>query len=111
MPFPLSFNMTCDIYRPTRSPPQTPDVAGARGHLQERSQNIKSQPKVYNYLLALPLTTDIRDAGSGDNVYVPDQNGTKFTVVWVERVPCGGSADYKIAYLVRSTTTFPTDQV
>lgn len=111
MPFPLPFNITCDVYRATNAPPAPPDVAGVRGHLQERSQNLKTGAYAYNYMLAVPLGTDIRNQGTGDFVYVPDKNGTKFTVIWVERVPAGGGNDYRMCYLLRSTTNFPTDQV
>jgi len=117
---PLPANATCDIYRAGRAPPSAPDVAGVSINFQHTVHHQKWKPnaaqqnapiQVYEYIAIVPLNTDIRDNGNGgasqDTIYVPNQNGTPFTVVWVERIG-HPSGDFLRAYLTRNTTTFPT---
>jgi hypothetical protein len=49
--------------------------------------------------------------GSGSSIYVPDRNGTKFWVVFVERVGYGTGQDFKRAYLQRPQPAWPTNTV
>ncbi len=119
-PLPIPSNTTCDIYRTGHTPPAAPDVASVSIALQWASTNQKyvlqtgaAQP-IYDYIAYCPLGTDIRDnggSGSGsDTIYVPNKNGTPYTVIWVERLTTA-AGDVLAAYLTRGTTTFPTDQV
>lgn len=108
MAFPLPANTTCDIYRSVHSPPAAPDVAGVSGTLTPRGRNIKALPVKYTHWIEVPLATDIRDA---DYVWVPDKNGTKFTVRVVQRIRAGGGNDYKRAYLDRNRPTWPTNNL
>ena len=117
---PLPANTTCDIYRNGRAPPSSPDVAGVPINFQHTVHHQKWKPnvtqqnapiQVYEYIAMVPPNTDIRDSGNGgpsqDTIYIPNQNGTPFAVVWVERIghPNG---DFLRAFLTRNTTTFPT---
>jgi hypothetical protein len=101
---------TIAIYRSSSAPPSAP-AATASGTLVpafqaglERGEGF-SGALLFTHILTVPKATDIRDAGRLDNqstlgtqdsVYVPDQNGTRFSVLWVERV-----GNYKRVYLQR----------
>jgi hypothetical protein len=105
--FPIPSNTTCDIYRDTNAPPANPDVAGVSGSLVPMPRNLKSTV-VYTHWIDVPLATDVRDA---DWLYVPDKNGTKFAVQWVERIRFGGGSDYKRAYLLRQAVNWPSQNL
>jgi hypothetical protein len=112
---PIQANVTLDIYRSTNAPPNPPDVAGVKGHLFERFGNIKPPGSAsmpygsYTHVLYVEVGTDIRDgASTADQVYVPNKNGTKFTVVWVARQGRGTSLDLKLVYLTRVAPNWPT---
>ncbi len=93
---------TCDIYHYSNTPPAAPDIAGVPGTLVPawqrglESGEGKSGDTLYTHVLWLDLSVDIRDGGrvdsatvviaNTDKVWIPDQNGTKFFVLWVERV-------------------------
>jgi hypothetical protein len=69
----------------------------------------------FTHVLLVNVSVDIRDnynlGGVGffaDSVYVPDQNGTRFTVIFVERKLRGTAADHKKVYLARKVPTYPT---
>ncbi|MBM4069626.1 MAG: hypothetical protein FJ271_11845 [Planctomycetes bacterium] len=115
MSLPATANNTCDIYRGGRLPPLTPDVAGVpcvlipqfeAGQERERSGALHC-----SHLMIVDLNADVRDRGvpasmnydpgNGDSVYIPDRNGTRFFVVWVERTSWGSLADVKRVYLQR----------
>jgi hypothetical protein len=46
-----------------------------------------------------------------DSIYVPDKNGTKFEVVFVERVGYNSGQDFFRVYLQRSNPTWPTQNL
>jgi hypothetical protein len=114
---PIPNNTTVDIYHGGNAPPAAPDVAGVKVYLQERFRNIKQAPAAvlpYTHMCYLPPGTDVRDAyngGNADHFYVPDKNGTNFTVQFVARVGRGTPTDMKIVYLNRIGITWPTDNV
>ncbi|MBM4069625.1 MAG: hypothetical protein FJ271_11840 [Planctomycetes bacterium] len=101
---------TIAIYRSGSAPPAAP-AATASGTLVpafrlglERGEGLGGG-LMFTHILTVPKATDVRDAGrldaqsllgSQDSVYVPDQNGTRFIVIWVERV-----GNYKRIYLQR----------
>jgi hypothetical protein len=101
-------NDTCDIYRGGGGPPGAPTVAGVKIHVVPRFRNIRHNFGGlwgYTHVIYFPLSADVRDAwdgvnlGGGDNLYLPDKNGTKWTVQFVGRVrPGKGNADFKVAY-------------
>ena len=75
----------------------------------------------YTHVLLVPPTTDVRDnytgvafawGASSDKVFVPDKDSTAiYRVVLVRRVGLGTDLDHKEVLLVRTTTTWPTDDV
>jgi hypothetical protein len=122
-------NTTGDVYRSGNTPPAAPDVAGvnvlllpdfSESHL---AQTTSATTLRWTHRAAVPLATDIRDAYQGglggetigaapDAIYVPDKNGTKFLVVFVERVrSAGATGDYKQAYLQRQAVTWPSQNL
>ncbi|MCI0456131.1 MAG: hypothetical protein L0Z62_04020 [Gemmataceae bacterium] len=125
MALPLPPNTTCDVYRNGNSPPSSPDVASVPGHLtpafragMEINELALTQPICYTHVLLVDASTDIRDAYTGqrifmqqDTVYVPDQNGTAFRVMFVERVNRGLASDHKRVYLDRLLPTWPTNDL
>lgn len=118
-------NTTCDIYRNATAPAAPPDVAGVPCLLQPdyaRGQDaVVSDPsRAWTHLLLVDLATDVRDGwsagvplqpGAYDRVYVPDKNGTPFSVVFVERVGRGTAQDCKRVYLRREQPSYPTNEV
>jgi hypothetical protein len=134
MALPLS-NTTCDIYRPTNSPPAAPDVAGvkcflapdfAASHLAAVQAGGTNQTAWrWTHVLLVAATVDVRDPYKGggpggetaglvtdaDKVFVPDKNGTPFTVIFVERLGLGTSLDAKRVYLQRQVPVWPTNNL
>jgi hypothetical protein len=107
LPLPLGRVTTCDIYRLGRSPPQAPDVAGVAVHIQGRYRNIKPSIR-YTHKAYFAFGVDIRDS---DVMYVPNQNGTPFTVVKLARVRSIGGQEVKTVLLIRDTVPWPTQNV
>ena len=119
MSLPMPANSTCDIYRSGHAPPSSPDVAGVPCFLMPYGQSSLTTPS-YTHVLYLDATVDVRDnfiassfsyGASADNVYLPDQTGTQFTVVLVRRYGKGTTSDHKRVLLARQAPTWPTDNV
>lgn len=108
---------TCDLYHFGNNPPAAPDLAAlpivltgdyARGRLEageSRSSSLR-----YTHVARLPPGSDVRDGfsagltgGTHDALYVPDQSGTRFDVVFVEKTADGG----RKVYLNRRTPNWP----
>src|SRR4051812_45509667 len=100
MALPLPPNTTCDIYQTGNAPPSAPDVAAVRAHLLadyarglEKGEGDSAPDYAFSHVLLVDVAVDVRDAytntgppsSSWDVVYIPDQNGTAFRVVFVER--------------------------
>ncbi len=78
----------------------------------ERIERIERTGRRWTHIALANLSADIRDgyltgdpnvetggaAVNWDTVYVPDQNGTPFVVIFVERVGYGTGSDYKRVY-------------
>src|SRR5439155_18381764 len=101
------------------APPSAPDVAGVRCYLLPLGESTLTTSS-YTHVLYLDATVDVRDnfisssfsaGAAADNVYVPDQNGTKFAVVLVRRYGKGTASDYKRVLLARQAPTWPTNDV
>jgi hypothetical protein len=107
LPLPLGRVTTCDIYRQGHSPPVAPDVASVAVHIQGRYRNIKPSIK-YTHKAYFALGVDIRDS---DTIYVPNQNGTPFTVVKLDRVRSMGGQEVKTVLLIRGNVPWPTQNV
>jgi hypothetical protein len=102
-------NTTCDIYRHGNTPPSAPDVPGVVCALEPKGQSTLTTPD-YTHVLLVSPTTDIRDdfspgtltAGpNADTVWIPNKNGTSFTVILVRRKARGTTMDHKQVLLMR----------
>lgn len=123
MSLPLPANTTCDIYRNANSPPAAPDVAAVRAHLrpdfaQGREAGEGASDVAWTHVLLVETAVDVRDGWQAtgiflghDLVWVPDKNGTKFLVAFVERVGRGTPQDHKRVYLKRDTAPWPTNEL
>ena len=124
MSLPTPANTTCDVYRAGNSPPASPDVAAVPCVLTgiyptglERGEGDSYSLK-YTHRLLIDVTADIRDdyaAGSigsnPDTIYVPNMNGTAFSVIFTEVVDLGSAYQHKRVYLVRQAPAYPTDNL
>jgi hypothetical protein len=129
MALPVS-NTTCDIYRNGNAPPSAPDVAAVKSYLapdfvtSHTAAITGTTVGRWTHTLLVPTGTDVRDAynpgqlgvdgfaaGGNDWVYVPDRNGTKFAVLYVERLGRGMSQDCLRVFLQRQQPTWPTSQL
>jgi hypothetical protein len=124
MTLPIATNTTCDIYRYASGPPATPAVSGVplclipdwrRG---QEAGDRGAAPLTWTHLMMIDAGVDIRDMYAGqstsvtqDTVYIPDQNGTAFTVVFIELMQRGTPDEHKRVYLNRQLPTWPTDQL
>jgi hypothetical protein len=123
MTLPVASNTTCDIYRTGHAPPSAPDVAGVAGCLKPDyrmgSQNSEGLAyRIWTHVLLVDTSVDIRDgyttASTGpsntlnqDTLYIPDKNGVKYFVVFVEQVRGAGAC--KRVFLGRAAVTWPPE--
>lgn len=124
MSLPIQPNTTCDVYRYLNAPPAAPDGAGVPGLLLpdwRRGQEAggRSTPWLtWTHVMLVDANVDIRDLYLGvaatslnDRVYVPDQSGTPFNVVFVELVQRGTPNEHKRVYLDRQQPAWPTNEL
>jgi hypothetical protein len=119
MPVPFT-NTTCDIYRAGITPPAAPAVAGVPCFLAPKGLSTLTTLN-YSHVLYVDWRTDIRDSqatistgipAGADRVYVPNRNGSWFTVVLVRRLGRGTAFDQKQVILARQATmTWPSNDV
>jgi hypothetical protein len=129
MGLPIKTNTTCDIYRTGHAPPSAPDVAGVAINLESTfapphlsATTNSGTGSRWTHIALCDISVDIRDAYSGaasavgedayaatfDSLYVPDKTGTKFLVVFVERVGYNSGQDFLRVFLQRLAPTWPT---
>src|ERR1700730_2529128 len=102
MTLPVVTNNTCDIYRAGNAPPAAPDVAGVQIFLKPDwlgSHNkgfYNDSAFIWTHIMFVAPTTDSRDKFQGsmtssdlDTVWIPDKNGTRFKVIFVQRISEG----------------------
>ena len=125
MSLPLAPNTTCDIYRNSNIPPAAPDVAGVSCFLkgdwrggQEAGDRPNSGGATWTHVMLVDVSVDIRDGYTGamtlllqDAVYVPDKTGTRFVVVFIERVDRGTPHEHKRVFLDRLVPSWPTNNL
>lgn len=125
MSLPVPANTTCDIYRQGNSPPAAPDVAGVAIYLKPdfragmEAGEGEGNKMQWTHTAVCNTGVDVRDrydaapgfGGAGDDIFVPDQNGTRFLVMFVERRQRGTAQDHKLAYLRRWVPTWPTKEL
>src|SRR2546423_524733 len=106
-------NTTCDIYYSPNVPPAAADVAGtacapvARFAPGQEGSEAGEGDRTFFWtsILEAPLGTNLPDlypgGASQTTVWVPDQNGDAYTVVFVERERAVRGTDFLRAYLVK----------
>jgi hypothetical protein len=127
MTLPIAPNTTCDIYRTGRAPPAAPDVAGVNifltANYERRMETGEGEAVGYRYthVMSCDISVDVRDSISNmtvpgtavnDVVYVPNRNGTPFSVRFVEiRNRSSPALVHKRVYLDRQQPTWPTNNL
>src|SRR5688500_15173210 len=126
MALPIQANATCDVDRNGTMPPAAPAAARVSCCVQpywRAGQDEGDRPTVpaalvWTHVMLVDTSVARRDGylgalafGVQDTVYVPDQNGSPFRVIFIERVHRGRSEDHKRVYLDRQTPTWPTNEV
>jgi hypothetical protein len=124
MALPVSPNTTCDVYRTGNAPPSAPDITAVpcflscdwRGGQEAGDRN--SNSLTWTHILLVDGKSDLRDGYAGqsafspqDTIYVPDQTGTPFLVIFIERLQPGTAYEHKRVFLDRQTPTWPTDEL
>ena len=119
MALPQPPNTTCDIYRAGTAPPAAPAVAAVPCVLRPdwtNGRQASAGTRDWTHVLFVGPDVDLRDAYTGaggataqDSVYVPGPAGTRFRVVFVERVGAGTAGEHKRAYLDRQLPGWPTN--
>ena len=126
MSLPVAPNTTCDIYHiGTPGPPMSPSIAGVPCFLkgdwrggQEAGDRANSNADTWTHVMLVDASVDIRDGYTGlqnqmmqDNIYIPDKTGTRFIVIFVERVQHGTPLEHKRVFLDRQTPGWPTSEI
>jgi hypothetical protein len=114
MALPLPANTTCDIYRHGVTPPAAPTLAAVPCVLQndwrggQAGRDRQANTLTWTHVLLVDAGVDIRDAYAGlsnltpqDTVYIPDQSGTPYNVIFIEVVQPGSADTHKRVYLDR----------
>jgi hypothetical protein len=114
-------NTTCDIYRAGNTPPASPTITAVPCCFiscfdigRERGEKEALQYRFTARMLVAPAT-DVRDdfsawtgsPSSQDTVYVPNEFGVGYHVVFVERINRGQPADALCVYLDRLSVLWP----
>ena len=127
MSLPIRPNTTCDIYRNANAPPAAPDVAAVQIALKPdwRGSNQKGFYQIaaltWTHIAYMAQNVDIRDKYTGlmtanatvnDFIWIPDQNGTRFSVTFVQVVGLGTAGVHKQVFLDRNPApTWPTSNL
>jgi hypothetical protein len=124
MALPLPANTTCDIYRTGVVPPGAPALAGVSCYLRaafaERNEVGEGRAVEFRYthVMLVDREVDVRDDQDGnsagslwDTVWIPDQNGTRFEVRYVERIGRSTPLDHRKVYLDRKAPSWPTNEL
>jgi hypothetical protein len=125
MPLPMAPNTTCDVYRNGTAPPSAPAVAGLPGYLTAdyrrrlEAGEADGPSSQFTHILFVDADADVRDGMVNfafnvllhDDVYVPDQDGTRFRVVAVEILGKGQPGAVRRVYLDRHAPSWPTDEL
>jgi hypothetical protein len=124
MTLPISTNTTCDVYRSGIIPPAAPAIAGVPCFLQadwrggQTAGDRGVDSLTWTHFMLVDASVDLRDAYTGrstftqqDTVFIPDQNGTQFNVIFIEHVQRGTGTAHKRVFLDRQAPTWPTNDV
>jgi hypothetical protein len=105
-------NTTFDVYLGGRLPPAVPDVAGAAGFLRDewvQGNQVNKGDRTFFFTATLEavlgLGVNLPDAYPGTvsdtTLWVPDQGGAAYTVVFVERERAFRGDDFQRVYLIK----------
>jgi hypothetical protein len=125
MALPFAPNSTFDLYHNSGAPPANPDIAGVPCFLRPDfvgGQEGGERGEVnltWTHVALVDAALDIRDRYAGgstvgavqDIVYVPDENGTPFYVIFIELIHRGSADAVKRVYLDRRAPTWPTNNL
>jgi hypothetical protein len=125
MSLPISTNTTCDIFRAAVLPPGgSPAVTAVPCALQcdwrggQEAGDRNNGACTWTHIMLVPMSVDIRDGYVGissqaaqDTVFIPDHTGTRFNVIFIERVQRGTPNEHKRVYLDRQAPVWPSDQL
>jgi hypothetical protein len=115
MGLPLPPTTTFDLYRLPNAPPSAPTSAGNpcvfRPNYYAGLEHGEGDGPTFrcDAVLLCDLGVDVRDnydtgtpSGQADNLFLPNQHGTQWKVIFVERVGWGTATDHKRVYLQRA---------
>ena len=124
MTLPIQPNTTCNIYRLGTAPPVDPAAANVPCYLQsdwrggQEGGERQIDALTWTHFMLVAADIDIRDAYTGastaspqDLVFIPDDAGTQFNVIFVERQQRGTPNEHKRVYLDRQTPAWPTNEL
>ena len=123
MSLPIPANVRFAIYRDGAPPPDPPAQADVPGYLEgayaEGLEKAESNDSFrYTHLLLVDDAVDVRDdfsqfgvTGGRDVIYLPDDTGTQFEVVFVERPFRDIGLAVKRIYLQRRAPNWPTSDL
>src|SRR5262249_27584278 len=110
---------TCDIYRPFGAAAPTATGVACRLMPDLARGRAGAGSLAWTHYLDFDDSVDVRDGGTrlggadsinyndGDEVRVPNASGSRYVVVWVEVVNRGTPRQFKRAYLLRDTASWP----
>jgi hypothetical protein len=99
-------NTTFDVYLSGTLPPATPDASGLMGHLEDDWHgSADSHDFAWTAIIEVALGTNLPELYPGSlsqtTLWVPDQNGEAYTVVFVERERAFRGDDFLRVYLAK----------
>jgi hypothetical protein len=112
MATPTPTNSTADVFRNAHGPPETPAVSGVpifiKGDWANGHREGEANPFGWTHIALIAFGADVRDGYAGanqlsgpDSLYVPTSSGTRYQVVFIERVLPGTPQDHLRVYLDR----------
>jgi hypothetical protein len=125
MAIPVAANATFDLFHLGSLPPLgSPAATGVAGFLKsdwrggQEAGDRNNDALTWTHIMLVDISVDIRDGYVGasvfspqDAVYIPDQHGTRFNVIFIELVQQGTAQEHKRVYLDRTTPTWPTNDI
>jgi len=110
-------NTTCDYFEAGKVVGvDVPDIAGLVCHLDGdfKNGNAGTDKLRWTHLLLIDLNALVIYTGSAETysrVYIPDESGTEFEVIFVEVLNRRTANAYKRVYLERKAVLWPTEEL
>ena len=124
MALPIPANTLCDVFRAGTGPPAAPAIKAVPGFVQgdwrggQEAGDRNVNALAWTHVMLVDIGIDIRDAYTGhctaamqDTIYIPDENGTGFVVVFIELLQRGTAHEHKRVFLDRKTPTWPSNDL